>query len=112
MFGGSGLWLVRRIGVRVGVGRAGVSSRPRLPSRAHQFASTQRGPKTSAAYTSDGTPTRALEGFLNAQQATAADLTRTEANGIEYVAMGFGPALGLPWPPRSRRTPAVVCCSG
>ncbi|MFX0578853.1 glycine--tRNA ligase [Nocardia nepalensis] len=48
---------------------------------------TQRGPKTSAAYTSDGTPTRALDGFLNAQQAAAADLTRIEANGIEYLAI-------------------------
>ncbi|WP_330230303.1 glycine--tRNA ligase [Nocardia sp. NBC_00508] len=45
----------------------------------------RRGPKTAAAYNSDGTPTRALEGFLKSQQITEADLTRVEVNGVEHI---------------------------
>jgi hypothetical protein len=37
--GGSGLWLVRRIGVRVEAGHAGARCRSRVPSRARFFAS-------------------------------------------------------------------------
>ncbi|WP_280267581.1 glycine--tRNA ligase [Nocardia wallacei] len=48
---------------------------------------TRRGPKTSAAYTDDGSPARALQGFLNAQHATEADLIRIDANGTEHVAI-------------------------
>ncbi|MFI9509077.1 glycine--tRNA ligase [Nocardia sp. NPDC052566] len=47
----------------------------------------RRGPKASAAFAADGTPTRALEGFLNAQNATAAEVSRIEVNGVEYVAV-------------------------
>ncbi|QBS41309.1 glycine--tRNA ligase [Nocardia sp. CS682] len=47
----------------------------------------RRGPKVAAAYTDDGRATRALEGFLNAQNATETDLTRVEVNGTEHVAI-------------------------
>ncbi|GAB2694912.1 glycine--tRNA ligase [Nocardia thraciensis] len=48
---------------------------------------TRRGPKTSTAYTDDGTPTRALEGFLRAQDSTEQDLIRIDVNGTEHVAV-------------------------
>jgi glycyl-tRNA synthetase len=47
----------------------------------------RRGPKVAAAYSEDGTPTRALEGFLRAQQVTEAELTRVEVGGAEHVAV-------------------------
>ncbi|WP_019928557.1 glycine--tRNA ligase [Nocardia sp. BMG111209] len=46
----------------------------------------RRGPKVASAYDEHGSPTRALQGFLNAQGVTADDLIRVEANGAEHVA--------------------------
>ncbi|RJO77664.1 glycine--tRNA ligase [Nocardia panacis] len=46
-----------------------------------------RGPKTVAAYTADGAPTRALLGFLDARHASEDDIVRIQANGSEYVAV-------------------------
>lgn len=48
---------------------------------------TRRGPKVAAAYTPEGAATRALTGFLTAQNATEPDLTRVEFNGTEHVAL-------------------------
>ncbi|ATL69002.1 glycine--tRNA ligase [Nocardia terpenica] len=47
----------------------------------------RRGPKVAAAYAADGTPSKALAGFLRGQQATADELTRVTVNGAEHVAV-------------------------
>ncbi|MEV6071559.1 glycine--tRNA ligase [Nocardia sp. NPDC052001] len=67
----------RRITVRV------EAIADREPDSVH----VRRGPKVAAAYTGDGEPTRALQGFLNSQRVTVADLTRVEVNGVEHVAV-------------------------
>ncbi|MFI7189986.1 glycine--tRNA ligase [Nocardia nova] len=48
---------------------------------------TRRGPKVAAAYTPEGTSTRALTGFLTAHNATEQDLTRVDVSGTEHVAL-------------------------
>lgn len=45
-----------------------------------------RGPPTKAAFGTDGSPTKALEGFCKKNGVSPADVTRqTDAKGVEYV---------------------------
>ncbi|WP_045745870.1 glycine--tRNA ligase [Actinoplanes rectilineatus] len=44
-----------------------------------------RGPKAQAAYGADGTPTKALEGFVRGQGVTVADVETVELNGVPHV---------------------------
>ncbi|WP_127553507.1 glycine--tRNA ligase [Actinoplanes sp. OR16] len=44
-----------------------------------------KGPKAQAAYAEDGTPTRALEGFLRSQGVPASEVTTVELSGVPHV---------------------------
>ncbi|WP_229074066.1 glycine--tRNA ligase [Actinoplanes sp. DH11] len=44
-----------------------------------------KGPKTPNAYAADGTPTKALEGFVRGQGVTLADVTTREIGGVPHV---------------------------
>jgi glycyl-tRNA synthetase len=46
---------------------------------------TVRGPKVSAAYTADGSPTPAAAGFARSNHVTVGELQRTAVGGVEYV---------------------------
>jgi glycyl-tRNA synthetase len=48
---------------------------------------TQRGPRVSAAFGSDGSPTKAGEGFARGKGVSVADLGRITVDGVEHVAV-------------------------
>ncbi len=54
---------------------------------------TIKGPKLQAAYAADGTPTKALVGFLRSQQVTIDALETTELNGVPQVVV-YKPEVG------------------
>ncbi|GIF14307.1 glycine--tRNA ligase [Actinoplanes teichomyceticus] len=58
---------------------------PAVAAREDDHVRTVRGPKAQAAYAADGTPTRALEGFLRGQGATLGDARVEEFNGVPHV---------------------------
>ncbi|MBB2944125.1 glycyl-tRNA synthetase [Actinoplanes lutulentus] len=58
---------------------------PAVGAREDDHVRTVRGPKTQQAYASDGTPTKALEGFVRGQGITVTDVTSVELNGVQHV---------------------------
>lgn len=60
---------------------------PAVAAREEDHVRTVKGPKTAAAYGSDGTPSKALEGFVRGQGATLADVETAELNGVPHVVL-------------------------
>jgi len=76
-------------------GRVHVTATPRriviriedIAQRESDRVDVKRGPKVASAFAADGEPTPALLGFLRAQSADVADLSRVDFNGTEHVAL-------------------------
>ncbi|MEU4423491.1 glycine--tRNA ligase [Actinoplanes sp. NPDC024001] len=60
---------------------------PAVAAREDDHVRTVKGPKTQAAYGADGTPTRALEGFVRGQGAALTDVTNEELGGVPHVVL-------------------------
>jgi glycyl-tRNA synthetase len=56
-----------------------------VAAREDDHVRTVRGPKISAAYAADGSPTRALEGFVRGQGLTVADVRTVDFNGVPHA---------------------------
>ena len=56
-----------------------------VAARESDYAHTTRGPKVAAAYAPDGSPTKALQGFLRGQGVTLADAEEADFNGQRHV---------------------------
>ncbi len=82
-------------GTRLTHGPARVVATPRrlvvtvddVPAREQDHARSVRGPKVSAAFTSDGSLTPAAQGFARSQGVEASELDRIDVAGVEYVAV-------------------------
>ena len=59
----------------------------KVAPREHDVTRQIRGPKSAAAYGPDGTPTKALEGFLRSQGASPADVVTVDVGGALYVSV-------------------------
>jgi glycyl-tRNA synthetase len=60
---------------------------PAVAAREDDHVRTVKGPKTQAAYGADGTPTKALEGFVRGQGATLGEVSTEELNGVPHVVL-------------------------
>jgi glycyl-tRNA synthetase len=58
---------------------------PSVAAKEDDHVRTVRGPKASAAYAADGSPTRALDGFLRGQGQTVADVRTVDFNGVPHT---------------------------
>ncbi|WP_433825421.1 glycine--tRNA ligase [Actinoplanes sp. CA-015351] len=58
---------------------------PAVGAREDDHVRLVRGPKAQQAYAPDGTPTKALEGFVRGQGITVTDVTSVELNGVQHV---------------------------
>ncbi|MDI6101126.1 glycine--tRNA ligase [Actinoplanes sp. NEAU-A12] len=58
---------------------------PAVAAREADHVRTVKGPKAQAAYAADGTPTKALEGFVRGQGVTIADVETEELGGVPHV---------------------------
>ncbi|MBW4720689.1 glycine--tRNA ligase [Saccharothrix obliqua] len=59
---------------------------PDVEPREPDAEKTVRGPRVSAAFSPDGQPTKAAQGFARGQGVDVADLSRVTENGVEHVA--------------------------
>ncbi|MEV6300307.1 glycine--tRNA ligase [Actinoplanes sp. NPDC051861] len=60
---------------------------PEVGAREEDWSRTVKGPKTQHAYGADGTPTKALEGFLRGQGATIDQVETAELSGVPHVVL-------------------------
>jgi glycyl-tRNA synthetase len=60
---------------------------PAVAAREEDHVRTVKGPRTQAAYGADGTPSKALEGFVRGQGATLDEVTIEELNGVPHVVL-------------------------
>jgi glycyl-tRNA synthetase len=58
-----------------------------VASRESDYTRTVRGPRVSAAYVADGTPTPAAQGFARSNSVDVSQLSTVSDNGIEYVCL-------------------------
>ncbi|MCU7731159.1 glycine--tRNA ligase [Actinoplanes sp. KI2] len=65
-----------------------------VAAREDDHVRTVRGPKLAQAYAADGSPTKALEGFLRGQGAALEELTEAEFNGVRHVVVNRPEAGG------------------
>ncbi|BDZ59190.1 hypothetical protein GCM10025872_28470 [Barrientosiimonas endolithica] len=71
----------------VGTPRRIVATVAGLSAREPDAETLRKGPKVSAAYDSEGNPTKAGEGFARGQKVAVEDLERAEFDGVEHVAV-------------------------